>query len=76
MYGFPVWTLPAADRLALLDLLPAARAQLAEVANGFSPASADGLRAHVLALTGRREAAEAAVLAWREARLEAGLDVV
>ena len=71
-----MWQLPAADRLALLDFLPAARAQHRDLANGFTPSEADDLRAHLLALTGRRDAAEAAVLAWREARMEAGMDVV
>lgn len=71
--GFPVWKLPAAERLAVLDLVPAVRAQLREVSNGFAPGSADDLRAHVEAMTGRRDAAEAAVLAWREARVEAGM---
>ena len=76
MYGFPVWTMPPADRLALLDFLPAALAQKRELANGFDPRTADALRSHVLAITGDNAWAESAVLAWREARLEAGLDVV
>ena len=74
--GFPVWQLPLAERLAVHEFLPAARAQLRDLANGYEPASADDLRSHLLALTGRKDVAEAGVLRWRTARMEAGLDVV
>lgn len=70
MYGFPIHELPAADRRALLDYLPAARAMKRELANGFKPATSEDIERHVLAITGSEEEAQAAVLAWRTYQVE------
>jgi hypothetical protein len=69
-----VWELTLAERAAVHAHAPALRAQARELANGFAPGTADDLRAHLLALTGSSDIAEAGVLRWREARTEAGQD--
>ena len=75
MYGFPIHDLPAVDRLAMLDYLPAAKAISRELANGFKPTTSDDIWDHVLDKTGDEKVADEAKLAWQMQEVLTGRDV-